>query len=116
MRTTTTRRTKKVLKKKGFRLIHFVLIFLSLYLVVVLNHQRGLMKDLDAKKRMNQEQIDELEKEINTLNKEIEASGTLEFVEKVARDELGMVKPREIIYVDRNKNNEEIFDVFKDDN
>ncbi|TJX15577.1 septum formation initiator family protein [Tissierella creatinini] len=114
----TSRKKVNVRKKKsrGFRLIHLVLIFLGLYLIVVLNNQRGLMKDLEAKKKMNQEQINGLKKEIKELNKEIEASGTLEFVEKVAREELGMVKPREIIYVDRNKSNVEIFDVFKDDN
>ena len=118
MKTSTSRRTKKVKKKKqrGFRLIHFVLIFLGLYLIVAINHQRGLMKDLQAKKEMNLKQVSELQKEIEGLNKEIESSGTLEFVEKVAREDLGMVKPREIIYVDRNKSDEQIFDVFRDDN
>lgn len=117
-RRTKTRRTKKVRKKKqrGFRLIHLVLILLGLYLIVAINHQRGLMKDLQAKKEMNLNQISLLEKEIQALNEEIESSGTLEFVEKVAREELGMVKPREIIYVDRNKSHEQTFDVFRDDN
>lgn len=74
------------------------------------------MKDLQVKKEMNLNQISVLEKEIDSLNKEIENSGTLEFIEKIAREELGMVKPREIIYVDRNKSDEDIFDVFRVDN
>lgn len=103
-------------KTKGFRIIHLVFIFLVFYVVVVLNHQRNLMKDLDSKKSMNQEQITKLENEIEELNHEIQTSGTLEFVEKVARNELGMVKPREIVYIDKNKPKESIFDIFKDDN
>lgn len=118
MKTSSTRRTKRVKKKKqrGFRLIHFVVIFLGFYVIVAINHQRGLMKDLQVKKEMNLNQISVLEKEIDSLNKEIENSGTLEFIEKIAREELGMVKPREIIYVDRNKSDEDIFDVFRVDN
>jgi cell division protein FtsB len=61
------------------------------------------MEDLEAKKEYNLEEIQALEKEIGNLNEEIENSDTLQFVEKVARDDLGMVKPREIIYIDKNK-------------
>ena len=39
---------------------------------------------------------------IEDINSQIEKSGSLEFVERVARDELGMVKPREIIYIDKS--------------
>lgn len=121
MKNSTSRKTKKVKrvrtkKGRGFRLIHLVLVILGLYALVAINHQRGLMKDLEAKKEFNLNQISELQNDIEALNKEIESSGSLEFVEKVAREELGMVKPREIIYVDRNKSDKEIFDVFRDDN
>lgn len=55
--------------------------------------------------RENQEKIEQLEADIESIKLEIEGSGTPEFVEKIARDELGMVKPREIIVVDKNKKN-----------
>ena len=103
-------------KTRGIRLIHLVLIVLCIYVVVVFNHQRHLMKDLNSKRKINETQIDQLEKDIEALNKEIENSGTLEFVEKVARDELGMVKPREIIYIDKNKPTDPFADIFKEDN
>ena len=41
--------------------------------------------------------------EIDNLNSELENSSSADFVEKVAREELGMVKPREVIYVDKDK-------------
>lgn len=103
-------------KRKGIRIIHVFLIFLAIYVAVVLNHQRSLMKDLNTKMLKNQSEIDQLNKEIDILNKEIESSDTLEFVEKVARDELGMVKPREIIYIDKNKTKNPFFNIFKKDN
>jgi cell division protein FtsL len=103
-------------KNKGFRLIHLVIIALLVYVAIVYNHQRNLMKDLNTKKSENLAKLEQLEKDIDALNKEIEKSGTLEFVEKVARDELGMVKPREIIYIDKNKSRNPLFDIFKKDN
>lgn len=61
------------------------------------------MKNLEAKRQQVLGEVQTLEKEIDELNKEIDNSGTLQFVEKVARDDLGMVKPREIIYIDKGK-------------
>lgn len=56
--------------------------------------------------RKNQERIQKEKAEIKDLKTEIKSSDTMDFVEQVARDELGMVKPREIIFVDKNKNSE----------
>lgn len=74
------------------------------------------MKDLTNKKLKNQAEIQKLESDIDELNEEIKTSGSLEFVEKIARDELGMVKPREIIYIDKNKSQNTLFDIFRNDN
>ena len=51
----------------------------------------------------NKQEIKKLEKDIVNLKKEIDNSNSSDFVEKVAREDLGMVKPREIIYVDKEK-------------
>lgn len=56
----------------------------------------------------NKKEISNLKLEIDNLNSELENSSSTDFVEKVAREELGMVKPREVIYVDKNK--EKAFD------
>ena len=62
------------------------------------------MRDLTAKKDELSEEIHLLEEDIENLENNIANSNSVEFIEKTARDELGMVKPREIIYVDKNKN------------
>lgn len=51
----------------------------------------------------NNREISNLKLEIDNLNSELENSSSTDFIEKVAREELGMVKPREVVYVDKNK-------------
>lgn len=103
-------------KKMRFRLIHLAIIIVFIYVAVVFNKQRILMNDLEEQRAKAEEEILHLEDEIETLKYEIENSESLEFVEKVARDELGMVKPREIIFIDENKPKNTLLENLKDDN
>lgn len=103
-------------KKKTFGLIHLLTLFLIIYIVAVFWNQRNLMNALQVKKNDKILENKELEKEIRDLEKQIEDSQTLQFVEKVARDELGMIKPREIIFVDKNKNNNPFLKMIKKQN
>ena len=90
-------------KKRGFRLKHLILVVLIFGLGKTLISQRIMMKNLVNKKLEEERQVSQLEKEIDELNKEIKSKDSLEFVEKVARKDLRMVKPREIVYIDKNK-------------
>jgi len=101
-------------KPKRLRLIHVFVLGVLIYVAVVFKHQNSLMKDLNVKKETNQEEIGKLEKEIEDLEGDIKKSGTLEFVEEAAREN-GMVKPREIIYIDVDKPKDSIFSIFKED-
>lgn len=92
--------------------MHLVLIFLLIYITLIMIDQRRLMKGLQTRKAELEIEIGTLERDISQLNKEIENSGSLEFVEKVAREELGMVKPRERVYIDKNKLKNSFFNVF----
>lgn len=95
--------------------MHLVLLLLLIYISVVMLNQRKLMKNLQSKKTELQREINMLQKDIDELNHEIENSDSLQFVEKVAREELGMVKPREIIYVDKKKIKNSFFNIFQRD-
>lgn len=103
-------------RKKKFRLIHMTICFLLIYITLIFWNQRKLMQELQVKMRSNMLEVQNLEKEIESLNKEIESSDTLQFIEKVARDDLGMVKPREIIYIDTNKNRNPFLNIRKRQN
>lgn len=102
-------------KRKGLRMIHCVLLFLMVYISIVMLNQRKLMKNLESKKMEIQGEIHTIQREIDSLNKEIQNSDSLEFIEKTAREELGMVKPREIIYIDKGKKENSFFKTFKRD-
>ncbi len=96
--------TKTKKKKKSNIRIHKVLfIALIVYLSWTYIEQHKLKKELEVKKAKQEEQIAELEEDIKILEKEISDSDSLQFIEKVAREEMGMVKPREIIVIDKNK-------------
>lgn len=102
-------RPQKTRRKKRFGLLHFILLSVLVYIIVLFWKQDRLLNELEAKRQDNLLEVENLEKDIKDLEKEIESSNTLKFVEKVAREELGMVKPREIIYIDKNKNKNSVF-------
>ncbi len=90
-------------RKRKFRFGHFILLLLIFWLGKTLISQSLMMKELNSTKEQYEEEITQLEEDIEELQNEIKNKDSLEFVEKVARDELKLVKPREIIYIDKNK-------------
>lgn len=90
-------------RKKGFRLTHLIIILIIFCIGRTLINQTIMMKELNERKSQELEEIEKLQNEIEQLQSEIENKDSLEFVEKVARDELRLVRPREIIYIDKNK-------------
>ena len=103
-------------KKMRFRLIHLTLIVVLVYVAVVSNNQRMLMNELKEERAETEAEILRAESEIETLKFEMEDSDSLEFVERVARDDLGMVRPKEIIYIDINKAQDRLLENLKGDN
>lgn len=96
--------TRNRTRKSGEIKIHrIILIVLILYFIYTYISQNNLSRRLNVKKNKYEEEIQVLENDIDLLNREISNSDSLDFIEKVAREELGMVKPREIIVVDKNK-------------
>lgn len=82
--------------------INIYLILIVLILAYSLFSGAKALSDRNEKLRQiteNENVINELNTSISELEEQIANSKTDEFVEKVAREDLGMVKPREIIYV-----------------
>ncbi len=96
-------------RKKKLKLIHVLLSFLFIYVSTVFFNQNRMLDELEAKKQENISEINQLKLTIEDLNRQVESSHTLEFVEKIAREDFGMVKPREIIYIDKNKEKSSAF-------
>jgi len=102
-------------KRKKIKLRHIIIGVLIIYLLIVMFNQRKLMNNMKNKKANLESDISKLEKEIEELEDEIEDSDTLEFIEKTAREEHGLVKPREIIYIDRGKFKNSLLNFFNRD-
>lgn len=105
-------------KKRKFRLEGWkilTILFIS-YLSITFVKQEIQIRELKNKRVKAQKQVDLLEREVDSLKEEIQNSDSLIFIEKIAREELGMVKPREIIVVDKNKKKNPFLKGLKDDN
>lgn len=96
-------------RKRKIKLRYLIILFVLVYLSATFINQRELKKDLEAKESEVQDDIATLEEEIGELSLEIEKKDSIEFLENTARKELGMLKPNEIIYIDKNRFENSIF-------
>ncbi|GFN35207.1 septum formation initiator family protein [Tepidimicrobium xylanilyticum] len=96
-------RRRKRKKKPKLKLLHIIAILFIFWLSKTLISQSLMLKELKNKKVMEEEAISQLEGEIEELKEEIENKDSLSFIEKTAREDLKMIKPGEIMYIDKNK-------------
>ncbi|MTI68051.1 MAG: septum formation initiator family protein [Firmicutes bacterium] len=96
-----------IMKKKKFKLRYVLFLALIIYLGTVFIKQEMTINSLEKKNTKKQQEVKELNKEISDIEKQLEKVNSLEFIEKIARKELKMVKPNEIIYIDKNKEDKE---------
>lgn len=91
----------KKTKKGG--ITAFKLGFISLLLIVSIHlyNQVVTYNKLVKEDKAKQEEIAELKDEISDVKVLLSKSKTQEFIELIARDELGMIKPKEIKVVDK---------------
>lgn len=88
--------------------IKFVLIFMVLvllYFAYTIHDQLNQIKALEENLSSKTEEAEQLNNKIKKLEDEIANSGSLKFIESIARDEYGMVKPKEVIFIDKDKEN-----------
>mgnify|MGYP001483061563 CR=1 FL=1 len=89
---------KKVTTKKRFKLRHLLLFLFLIYVVYTLATQYIQLWQLSRQEADVKGQLEEALVDMEGLKKEIELLHTANYIEKVARDELGLVKPGEYIF------------------
>lgn len=72
-------------------------------MLYTISKQSVQISKLQDKRNAQDKEIEIMELKIKNLEAEIESSGTLKFIEYIARDEYGMVKPKEVIFIDKDK-------------
>lgn len=98
------RKRKRAHKRLNIILIITTVIFLSL--VFTLIKQRFTINNLKKDQALLIDQQNKIKSETDQLKEEIKKSNSLEYIEQRAREELGMIKKDEKIYVNpENLNN-----------
>ncbi|MDO5037234.1 MAG: septum formation initiator family protein [Tissierellia bacterium] len=95
------KRRKK--RKRSIRLFPLALLVLLAYGSFFLFKSYRIKEAKKAQVEDNKKTIEALEEDIKSLEEEIDKSDSIEYAEEVARDDLGMVKPKEVVFIDKNK-------------
>jgi len=84
--------------KKRFKIRHLIIIFFLVYVVYTLVVQQLKMMDLARQEAELRQQMEAALQQREQLKKQIQLLNTDDYIEIVARDKLGLVKPDEYIY------------------
>lgn len=90
-------------KNAGLKYIFIFMGFVFVYFAYTIHGQLNQISSLENQLEDRRDALIKTESEIGRIEKELEDSESLSFVEKIARDEYGMVKPKEVIFIDRDK-------------
>ena len=93
---------KKFFRKNKYILI--VLFALLVYILVILINQEIKYREMIAERDSYTSEIEELKETISELTEMIDEISTPEYIEKMARERLQMVKPDELIYILEEQN------------
>jgi cell division protein FtsB len=99
-------------RKRKFNFVNFVFIIFVLYFAYTAFNQYKVIQYLDTQieeKNLIQakamDTAESLKKDVEKIN---DNDALMELVEKVARNQYKMVKPNEIIYIDKNRNDNKL--------
>jgi len=95
-----------LVQEKKFRIKHLLILFFVIYIIYTLAIQQLKMIDLSKQETELAEKINSVIEEREQLKKEIQLLQTDQYIERVARDELGLVKPGELVYKFTEKDTE----------
>lgn len=80
--------------------VNMAVVLIFVYVCITLVKQEITIRKYKAQIASIERNIKSEESEIKVLRKRIEEAGSLESIERIARERLKMVKPGEIMYID----------------
>lgn len=87
----------------GVKIIFVIMALVLIYFGYTLYNQNKEIHRLEITVEEKKAEVEKINTEIKELENELENSDSLQFIEKIARDEYNMVKPKEVIFIDRDK-------------
>ena len=105
----TVQKAKKRLNPKRFAVAVAVVVFVSYFIYVMIWQQITLSK---KNKEINEleEKISIASQETEALQKELDNLEDPEYLERIAREKLGLVRPNERVFIDANKSESNVSD------
>lgn len=85
-----------LIHSKGFKVI-FIIIFIFLFYKFYINYRQ--IQDLENRIVKLEDSINLAKEEKNKLKTELENINNPKYIEKIAREELGLVKPGELLLI-----------------
>jgi cell division protein FtsB len=99
-------------KKRKLNIVNLLFSVFVLYFAYTAFTQYQMLNELNNEIYKKKTEKAEIEKEVQELRVDVEKMNNdeklLELVEKIARNQYKMVKPNEIIYIDKNKNDNKL--------
>ncbi|MBA1334617.1 MAG: Cell division protein DivIC (FtsB), stabilizes FtsL against RasP cleavage [Firmicutes bacterium] len=89
---------------RKIRVRHILLVVLALYIGYTLVYQHIAIRQARSDEAVVREQIRKLEEENERIRAQIEMMQSDQYIEKLAREKLGLIKPGEVMFVDVNRN------------
>jgi cell division protein FtsL len=93
---------KKKMSRSNFWYTVFMSVLFVFFVIIMYYQYRNRIRTSVQMEYINN-QIEAQQAINDALNKEMNFKDTPEYIEKIAREKLGMVKPNEIVYIDENK-------------
>ena len=87
------------MKKKKLFLFVFILAFFG----IVFIKQQFMISKVTSEYNKNQNQLEMLKEQNTILTDQLNRTKNKKFIEDIAREKLGLVKPGEILFVDKSK-------------
>lgn len=91
-------------RRKRFKMRYVLILLVLFYGISAFMSQEAMIRELDEKKAMKNAEIEQLKTEIIDGELRLEYVHSYEYLEKLARERLGMARPNEKIFIDKNKN------------
>lgn len=101
LKETRERRARKIFLRYMMNSKKLIVIILLVLILIVYNFFQINTRVKNMKQKVNnlQRQAKVLNREVEVLNQKLKKVNSKEFVEEIARKELGLVKPGEILYI-----------------
>lgn len=96
-------KSEKKKKKIELDYVRIILVAFTIYFAYTFVAQQFSMNEYDVKIADLENKIEEASERVEEINELKSKTGTTEFMEEIARSELGLIKPYEKVFIDVNK-------------